>query len=302
MSITTNEFYIFFNLRKVKWITFILGAITIISMFFVLVGLLNEFETLEGIRLLYVREWVFFQEELLLSILYYISFIVAMITGGMFLHNTILIKRISKTRETGKEMRDLLSTSSFLLGIGCLLEGIYLPLRSDFRSVYEVIFQFYITLDTIATVIFIAIVYAIFIAEEFETESKLGKFVITFYFLLITVGFIMMILYGINPDAFAMGIIIAIGLVGIQVLLTLALVFKIYLVKRRVKTQSQALMAIAMQLILLSLAGIFLIVCGLTVTTNVPINRVFRVIRMLTFLVIALMYYPAFIKPAMKKE
>ncbi len=302
MSSKATEFYVFFNLKRVKWITFLLGLTTIITMMVVLLDLIEEYGSLEGVRLLYIREWVYFQEEIVISMLYHVSFWIAMAAGVVFLYCAVMIKRISKTRETGKEMRDLLSTSSMMLGIGTLLEGIYLPLRSDFRSVYEVIFQFYITLDTIATVIFIAIVYAIFIVEKFETESKMGKFVIVFYFLLIFVGFLMMILYGINPEGFAIGIVVAIGLVGIQVILTIGLVIKIFLIKRKIQAHSQALTAITVQLILLSVAGIFLIVCGLTVTTNVLINRLFRIFRLLTFLVLGLMYFPAFIKPALQKH
>jgi hypothetical protein len=302
MSSKATEFYVFFNLKRVKWITIGLGLITLISMVVVLLDLIEQYGSLEGVRILYIREWVFFQEEFIISIPYHISFWIAMIAGALFLYTTIMIKRISKTRETGKEMRDLLSTSASLLGIGTFLEGVYLTLRSDFRSVYEVIFQFYITLDTIATVIFIAIVYSIFIMEKFETESKMGKFVIVFYFLLIIVGFLMMILYGINPDGFAIGIVVAIGLVGIQVLLTIGLVIKILLVKRKIQGHSEALTAITVQLILLSLAGIFLIVCGLTVNTNVPVNRFFRLIRILTLMIVAIMYFPAFIRPALQKR
>jgi hypothetical protein len=292
------EFEKLFNLKIIKYTTIFM---VILSTIIVLIGnvtqVLAEHQG-ESLRILYIRDWVFFKDEFKLSILYYLSVPLAFINGAIYFTVATKITAITKARTEKSNLRNMLYSTAMYLGIGHLFEGFYLTFKSDFIGAYEVIGQFYITLDTLAMVIFIAIAFSIFLAEDII--KKPGIAIVTYIFCMAAyiLAFIMMLLYGLNPQAFSVGVIITIGLTAIISLIGISIVIRIIHISHRVEKERKALLFIAIQLGLLILSTFLLIGCGLTISTNILLNRILRFLRMITLGTAAVLYFPAFINPA----
>lgn len=292
------EFEKLFNLKIIRYTTIVM---IILSTIIVLIG--NVTQVLvehpgESLRIIYIRDWVFFREDLVLSILYYFSVPLAFINAIFYFVIAKRISDITKTRTDKSNLRTMLYATAMYLGIGHLFEGTYLTLKSDFAGSYEVIGQFYITLDTLAMVIFIAIAFSIFLAEEIIKKPLIAIATYVFCMAAYILAFIMMLLYGLNPTAFSVGVIITIGLTAIISLIAISIVLRIIQISHRVEKERNALLFIAVQLGLLILSTFLLIGCGLTISTNLLANRILRLLRMLTLGTAAILYFPAFINPA----
>lgn len=289
-----------FNLRAIKWLLISMLAVAIVLL--TLTNIVNVLEStsIDQIRWLYIRDWVFFEENFTLSLLYYIAFILAMVGGVIYYRLVKKLIEISKAREQKSSLRELLVKTMTYLGIGMIIEGFYIVFRSDFRGAYEVLFQFYITLDSLAMVIFMAIGFTIFMDKQVLEKKSMAIFTFVLSFVIAIVGFIMMLLYGLYIENFGIGMVIAVGLMLIESLLMATIAVKIVIIRKKVEEEKKALGNIALMLFFIILSIFMLIACGLTVTTAVLLNRIFRVIRIVLLLGVGYLAYPAFIEPALK--
>lgn len=296
------DFERLFNLRAIKYMLISMAFVAILLLSITNVPQVLASKPLEQIRFLYIREWVFFQEDQILCILYYIAFIGAMVGSVVYFRVVKKLAQIKQSREQSSMLRDMLLSTMKYMGLGIFIEGWYLVFRSDFQGAYEVIFQFYIPFDTIAMVIFIAIGFTIFMAKELlhNRTIAIATFILSLFAFVF--GYIMMLLYGINIQGFAVGITLTVALMAIESLIVLVVAVKILSIRKKVEEEKKALGYIALQLILVVISIFLLIACGLTVTSAVLLNRLFRVFRIGILIAVGLLSYPAFIEPALKKS
>lgn len=291
-----------FNLRAIKWLLISMLAVAIVLLTLTNIANVLESTSIDQIRWLYIRDWVFFGEDFTLSLLYYVAFILAMVGGVIYYRVVKKLIEIRKAREQKSNLRELLVKTMTYLGIGMILEGFYIVFRSDFRGSYEVMFQFYITLDSLAMVIFMAIGFTIFMDKQVLEKKSMAIFTFILSFVIAVVVFIMTLLYGLYIENFGIGMVIAVGLMLIESLLMATIAVKIVIIRKKVEEEKTALGNIALMLFFIILSIFMLIACGLTVTTAVLLNRIFRVIRLSLLLGVGYLAYPAFIEPALKTK
>jgi hypothetical protein len=297
-----QQFEKLFNLKKLRNTTILMFIGSTIIVFLVNMIQVLEDKALSDINLLYFRDWIFFGEDKILSWLYYFSTILSFICALIFFHVAFQLKKIIKEKENVSNLRQMLLATSLYLGLGHVLEGLYLMLASDFKGAYEVIFQFYILLDTLSIVILMAIAFSIFLADKLMTNSKIAVYNFIFSMFLYFLGFIMMILYGLNPEGFSIGIIITIASLAILSLLAIVIILRIVSLKKKLEEQISALNFIGIQLILMVVSVFLLVGCGLTIgMDDLTLNRTLRLLRMVVLFLTAISYYPAYINPAKRK-
>ena len=133
-------------------------------------------------------------------------------------------------------------------------------------------------------------------------NPKLSLILIGFLNTVVIVGYIMMMIYGFDPDVFSMAIVLAIVIMVVVAIVALIIVFRIFSLRQKVKDEDGALFSISIIVLLLVLSIFLLIACGLTVNKNTVANMVFRSLRIGILLLTGILYYPAFILPAKKNK
>jgi hypothetical protein len=226
----------------------------------------------------------------------------AMIGGLLFFKVRANFKEIETSKTGPQQMRKLLSTTTSFMSIGLFIEGLYILFKSDFKGAYEVIFQLSTPYNTFVMVMFIVIVLSIFMDNDLIKNPKLSIILIGFLNIVVIAGYVMMIIYGLDPVAFSTAIVLAIVIMIIVGMVALIVAFRIFSLRQKVKDEEIALTSILIIVILLVLSMIFLIACGLTVKTNTVLNMMLRTIRIGTLLITGILYYPAFILPAKKNK
>lgn len=293
-----------FNSKNIKIVTVLMTLLTTVIVLIVNIYTLHQSSTLEGARLLYIRDWAFFADDngWIVSVLFYAGFVMAIIGGFLFLKVRVNLKEIETSKSGPQQMRKLLSTTTSFMSIGLFIEGLYILFKSDFKGAYEVIFQLSTPYNTFVMVIFIVIVISIFMDNDLIKNPKLSLILIGFLNTVVIVGYIMMMIYGFDPDAFSMAIVLAIAIMVVVGIVALIIVFRIFSLRQKVKDEDGALFSISIIVLLLVLSIFLLIACGLTVNKNTVANMVFRSLRIGILLLTGILYYPAFILPAKKNK
>lgn len=292
----------YFNSKNIKIVTMLMTFLSIVIVLVVNVHTLLQTTTLEETRLLYLRDWVFFREEggIIGSVLYYVAFIIAMAGGLLFFKVRSDLKEVERAKSGPQQMRQLLITTTSFMGVGLIIEALYLIFKSDFVGTYEVVFQLYIFYHTFVMVMFIVITLNIFMEKDLIKSQKKSLILIGFLIVVIFVGYFIMILYGLDPLGYSILIVVPVVLVVLVAIVSLVVAVRILSLRNKVKDEEIALSSISFIVLLVVLSIVFLIVCGLTINTDITVNRIFRILRVTTLLVTALLYYPAFIRPAKK--
>lgn len=299
-----EKFLQIFTSRNIKIFTLLLSLASVVVVFIANVYTTLQTTTLEETRILYVKEWIYLQYDygLTVNVLFYVAFIIAAAGGILFFKVREDLKEVEKEKSGPQNMRKLLITTTSLMGLSLINEAGYLLLKSDFVVTFEVIFQLYITYNTMVLVIFIVITLSIFMEQDMIKYPKISLILIVFLNLIVIAGYLIMMIYGLNPVGYETLIAVPVVLVALVAIGALFVVFRIFSLIRKVKDEEGALFSISIIVLLLVFSIVCLIICGLTVKTAHTVNMIFRTLRVSTFLIIAVLYYPAFIRPAKKNK
>ncbi len=289
-----------FDLGVIKKLTFIMSILAAVVVVAVNIGQLIQTGEIESARLLYFRPH---EPEPVLNHLYSISVILAFLSAALLVYMNLQLKNIEKRAVEKSKLREKLRATTTYLALGKVFEGFYLLLLSDFREAWEVIAQLYILFDSLAIILFIAIAFSIFLVNDLMKNENIARFSFIVCMAAYFLAFIIMVLYGLSPEAFSIGIFLVIGITILLALLGVVVVAKIAHIYGRITTNKRPLIFIAVQILLLIITIALLIGCGLTISfENLLPNRLLRFARMIVFVLVALLYYPAFIAPALKSE
>ncbi|MHA1820228.1 MAG: hypothetical protein ACTSU2_09195 [Promethearchaeota archaeon] len=323
----------FFKLKRINVIVLLMFLLSAALVF--IFNILPNYDQIknQSIRILYFESWLFFQDPQNLGIYYYMATILFIIAGLIFfkdmwdyrkgLYNKRAeVKNINEGGEKvgieggpSKEMgsiseneetlnwKELMYSTPLYLGVGAIFEVIYLLFNSDLRGSWEVMGQFYITLDTLAVVILLYVVSQIFLMESNE-NSPFYQFTIIFLLVVFFFSYVMMLIYGLAPDKFSVGIILAIGLILVVIIFTLVIIVNIGKMMKRIGDEyKRPLLFIALELLFLILSLSALIGCGITIFfTDLFLNRFLRVLRAIFILMSAISFRPAYVEPMKKKD
>ncbi|MHA1820702.1 MAG: hypothetical protein ACTSU2_13010 [Promethearchaeota archaeon] len=232
-----------------------------------------------------------------------ITFFIGIFTAIFILLLFSKYNRLKKNKEPSL-LRDLLSYTLFFTSLSVFNESLYILFDSDFTTLINAAGEFYIILNILTVNILIYISKTIFFSEkEYKgfMVKNLDIISVTIYFM----AYFFMMLFSINETLFQSAIIIAFLFILVQIILAMSIIIKIFQLRSYISKYKDALTSIAIILLLMIISILFLIGCGLT-SDEIPINqfpnRLFRFIRIIIFLVVGYLYYPAFIKPIAKTK
>ena len=212
-----QKFLQIFTSRNIKIFTLLLSLVSVVVVFIANVYTTLQTTTLEETRILYVKEWIYLQYDygLTVNVLFYVAFTIAAVGGILFFKVREDLKEVEKEKSGPQNMRKLLITTTSLMGLSLINEAGYLLLKSDFVVTFEVIFQLYITYNTMVLVIFIVITLSIFMEQDMIKYPKISLILIVFLNLIVIAGYLIMMIYGLNPVGYETLIAVPVVLVAL---------------------------------------------------------------------------------------
>jgi hypothetical protein len=215
------------------------------------------------------------------------------------------MKNYIKKRENQTKLLQMLKATIAIFCVGRFLETIYLIFDTDFQYVQEVVFQFYIVLDVLGCIILITISSILFLEGNIIKNSRNASLLILFLVLCVFLSYIMTIIFTIFPDVFPFGSIISGIFILINIIIALSIWTRIFKLKKIPSKNSSVLTLLGFQLIFSIICIALMIPLALTTPLvylgNIYPNRILRIIRLSILIISIVSYYPAYIKPSIRK-
>jgi hypothetical protein len=211
----------------------------------------------------------------------------------------ILLPQLHNRWEEKKRTRfvTLVYFSALYLMISRVFDLFYIISASDLRGLVYSIGQFYLPLDIIATACYIAFVYEVFLLKEVSENQPFSKYLIGMTYIAAFISIATTLdIYIDNFPLFIFGIISYLVLV-IIFLICIRVSLKIFALKSYVEENKHAIKIIGLQLVLFALMLISLALSIQFGGDQLVLSYIFRAIKNIIIIIIALMYYPAIIKP-----
>jgi len=218
------------------------------------------------------------------------------------LYILILLRRKNAPNEPNKEISEikkLINIFFILMIFGRLNEGLYILFESDFIATLDLFGEFYILLDFIIVGIFTSIIYYMFENLEPVKKSKLIQNISVFLSILLYAGFFFLFIFAYNNELFNSLILLSLSIYILIIIDIGALVKFVFIISYLSIENKNELKKIGIILIILMLCIVFIIGCGFfsieTIYNKLP-NRIFRILRGISFLLILIISYDLFIK------
>lgn len=293
----------YFNLKFTKIFIIIIFVISFIILLILDLIRLLEVYPIDEIIIIKIRD-VYFANDVQ-SVFFYCFMIIlgANIIIGIKIQSKF--KKILNQRDENSKISKMLKTTVDIFCIARIIEMTYLLFASDFKYVYEVIFQSYITLDVLACVILIMIASILFLDEKKVNNPKIVLYLIAFLISSVFIGYLITVIYAVFPSFFIIGSIIGGAFIVIDVIIAGFILVRIINFRKIPVKNKNIMLFLGFQLIF-SIFSIFLMIpLGLTfplIQEGIFLpNRVLRLIRLIILAISIFTYNPAYIRPFIKK-
>jgi hypothetical protein len=201
----------------------------------------------------------------------------------------------------GKYMMANIYYSAVLLSIARILEAIYIITETDAKSILMVGLRIHIPIDNIAMVIFFSVCVDAFFTFELERQKKYTKLLLTLAWISISTGWIRIYIeMTLDPVLETIAHILLICTLVIIGFTSIIIETKIRNVSHKIQENQKAVRSIGFILFWFLIAATLSIVIFLTFPNLT--QYILRTIKNIGFMIIALLFFPAFIHPAEKKR
>jgi hypothetical protein len=190
--------------------------------------------------------------------------------------------------------------SAILLSIARILEAIYIITETDAKSILMVGLRIHIPIDNIAMVIFFSVCVDAFFTFELERQKKYTKMLILLAWISISTGWIRIYIEMVlDPVLETIAHILLICTLVVIGFTSIVIENKIRNVSHKIQENQRAVRSIGFILFWFIIATTLSIIIFLTFPNLT--QYILRTIKNFGYMMIAFLYFPAFVHPAEKK-
>jgi hypothetical protein len=229
-----------------------------------------------------------------------ISLILNIIAGVLFFIVSIKMNQVRKAKNNSYLSKYLFYTAVYL-GIGRIIESFYIITETDLRGLLFVVGRLFIPLDNLAMIIFFGVCVDVFFSVEFVKQDNLAQKFDRITWGTFFAGWLAILGHFSHNNIVEVIVqVLIIGSIAIIILISLVIEKRILQLIKKVEENKKALSLIGQMLVLYICVVILSLV--LIITQPDLTQYIFRAIKNLILIIIALFYFPAFINPALRRK
>jgi hypothetical protein len=210
-------------------------------------------------------------------------------------------------RKADRYLASLILYAAVYQAISRTMDSYYMVSESDFMGFVYVPMKFYLPLDIMSVILFAIMAFEVFLLPSMEQAGtqRMSRVMGTLGIAGSAIGVVITLFYYLPDDSPVKYVVAGSGIVlyGVILILVLWTAVKIFRLWSRTR-QVTALLCMGYQLLLLVGALVFFILVevGAVLPISNDVLYTFRIAKEAMFLVVAVLYHFAFIKPAREKQ